>query len=48
MEFNEYTPKGGWLKYRRNQKVKDRIQMALAIALLIIAYGAAGFIERGF
>lgn len=48
MEFNEYKPKGGWASYKRRQKFKERIQMALAIALLVLAYGTAGFIERGF
>lgn len=48
MEFNEYTPKGGWLKYRRNQKIKETLKAWGAALFLLAVYVIAGNIERGF
>lgn len=48
MFVDEYTPKGGWLKYRRNQKVKETLKAWGAALFLLAAYVISGNIERGF
>ncbi len=47
MEFNEYMPKGGWLKYRRRQAMIERIKIAGMAAVLIAAYCFVGYIDVG-
>lgn len=48
LEFNEYVPRGGWIKWRkRRQRLEILKAWALALALLA-AFVIAGNIERGF
>lgn len=47
IKINEYIPKGGWVKYRRRQELKERLK-AWAVGLLLVAVCAVcGYIERG-
>lgn len=47
IRINEYIPKGGWIKYRRRQELKERLK-AVCVGLLTIAVLAVcGYIERG-
>lgn len=47
IKFNEYTPCGGWVKYRKRQKIKERSKAALLAFVLLLAYGIVGYIEKG-
>lgn len=47
MEFNEYMPKGGWLKYRRRQAMLERLKIAGVMVALVAAYCFAGYLEKG-
>ena len=51
IKFSEYTPRGGWIKYRKRQEIKERVKTALLFFSLILVYGLAcgivGYIERG-
>lgn len=47
VEFNEYTPCGGWVKYRKRQEIKERAKAALLAFVLLLGYGIVGYIERG-
>ena len=51
IKFNEYKPRGGWIKYRRRQEIKERVKTAFLFFSLILAYclacGIVGYIERG-
>lgn len=47
IEFNEYTPRGGWIKYRKRQEIKERAKVALLAFVLLLAYGIVGYIESG-
>ena len=47
IKFNEYTPRGGWVKYRKRQEIKERAKAALLVLVLLLAYGIVGYIERG-
>lgn len=45
-KVNEYTPRGGWIKHRR-QELKERLKAWAACLLLVAAYAICGYIERG-
>lgn len=47
IKINEYTPKGGWIKYRRHQELKERLKAVAAGLLLVIVCAVCGYIERG-
>jgi hypothetical protein len=47
IEFNEYTPRGGWIKYRKRQEIKERVKVAFLAFVLLLAYGIVGYIESG-
>lgn len=47
IEFNEYIPKGGWIKHRRRQELKERLKAGAACLVLLAAYAVCGYIERG-
>ena len=47
MGFNEYMPKGGWVKSRRRQEMIDRIKVAAMMVALVAAYCFAGWVEVG-
>lgn len=45
--FKEYMPRGGWLRHYHREGIKGTVAgWALVIAMLL-AYGLAGYIERG-
>lgn len=46
-EINEYIPRGGWVKYRRRQELKERLKAGAACLVLLAAYAVCGYIERG-
>lgn len=46
-EVNEYIPRGGWIKYCRRQKLKERFKAWAAGLLIMAAYAVCGYIERG-
>lgn len=52
LQFNEYIPAGGWLKFNKRKAFKRRlcrfVCVALACALLVVFYALVGYIERGF
>ena len=47
MEFNEWMPKGGWVKYRKRQALKEKIEIVSAVLVLLFFYCVCGYIERG-
>jgi hypothetical protein len=47
MEFNEYMPKGGWLKYRRRQAIIERLKISGMTVALFASYCLVGYIEMG-
>lgn len=47
IKINEYIPKGGWIKYRRRQELKERLKAAAVGILLVASYVVCGYIERG-
>lgn len=47
IKFNEYTPRGGWIKYRKRQEIKERVKAVGIVLLLLIAYGIVGYLETG-
>lgn len=47
MKVNEYIPKGGWMKYRRRQEMKERIRVAAIAVALLVAYCVVGYIDGG-
>lgn len=47
IEFNEYIPRGGWVKHRRRQRILDSLKAWAAGAVLVAAYAVCGYIERG-
>lgn len=51
IKFNEYTPEGGWIKYRKRQEIKERVKAVLLSLALLLAYGLVcgivGYIESG-
>lgn len=47
IEFKEYKPQEGWIKYRKRQEIKERAKAVLFAFVLLLAYGIVGYIERG-
>lgn len=47
IKFNEYTPRGGWIKYRKRQEIKERVKAVSIVLLLLVAYGIVGYLETG-
>ena len=47
IKFNEYTPRGGWIKYRKRQEIKERVKAVGIVFLLLIAYEIVGYLETG-
>lgn len=47
MEFNEWMPRGGWVKYRKRQELKEKILTGFAALVLLFSYCVCGYIERG-
>lgn len=51
IKFNEYVPRGGWIKYRKRQKIKERAKVAFLVFGLLLAYclacGIVEYIESG-
>jgi hypothetical protein len=47
VKFNEYIPKGGWVKYRRRQELKERLKAGAFALLLLGGYALCGYLERG-
>ena len=47
IKFNEYKPRGGWIKYRKSQEIKERAKVAFLAFVLLLAYGIVGYIESG-
>ena len=47
IKFNEYTPRGGWIKYRKRQEIKERVKAVGIVFLLLIAYGIVSYLETG-
>lgn len=46
IKFNEYKPRGGWIKYRKRQEIKERAKVALLVFGLLLAYGlSCGIVE---
>ena len=48
VKFNEYIPKGGWVKYRRRQELKERLKAGAFALLLLGGYALCGYLERGY
>lgn len=46
MKFNEYQPKGGWIKYRKRKALKERVLTAFGCFFIVGAYAFIGFIEN--
>lgn len=46
-EVNEYIPKGGWVKYRRRQELKERLKAGAFALLLLGGYALCGYLEHG-
>lgn len=46
-EINEYIPKGGWVKYRRRQELKERLKAGAFALLLLGGYALCGYLEHG-
>lgn len=47
IKINEYIPKGGWVKYRRRQELKERLKAVGAGLLMIAVLVVCGYVERG-
>ena len=47
MEFNEYRPNGGWVKYRRRKEMLDKARTSIYMAVVIAAYCIVGALEAG-
>lgn len=43
--FKEYQPKGGWLKHRRRQAIKEGLISASLILGLVLAYVFVAHLE---
>lgn len=46
IKINEYIPKGGWIKYRRRQELKERLKAAAVGILCVVIYAVCCYIER--
>lgn len=47
MEFDEYRPNGGWVKYRRRKEMLDKARTSICLAVVIAAYCIVGALEVG-
>lgn len=51
LQFNEYIPAGGWIKFNKSKAFKRRlcrfVCVALACAVLLGFYALVGYVERG-
>lgn len=47
MEFNEYRPNGGWMKYRRRKEMLDKVRTSIYLAVVIVTYCIVGALEAG-
>lgn len=47
IKFREYKPRGGWMKYRKRQEIKERVKSVIIVLLLLISYGIVSYLENG-
>ena len=47
IKFREYKPRGGWMKYRKRQEIKERVKSVGIFLLLLISYGIVSWLENG-
>lgn len=47
IKFREYKPRGGWMKYRKRQEIKERVKSVTIVLLLLISYGIVSYLENG-
>ena len=47
IKFREYKPRGGWMKYRKRQEIKERVKSVIIVLLLLISYGIFSYLENG-
>ena len=47
MNFNEYMPKGGWIRYRRRHEIMERVKAGCWGLAIVLAYCVVGYIETG-
>lgn len=47
IKFREYKPRGGWMKYRKRQEIKERVKSVSIVLLLLISYGIVSWLENG-
>lgn len=43
--FNEFIPRGGWLRYNKVRKWKRRAGALALVLVLVLAFGVVGQIE---
>lgn len=48
-EINEYIPKGGWMRYNRMRRLKEKAKGValgtLSLLAILVAYGIVGAME---
>lgn len=44
IKLNEYIPRGGWIKYRKRQEIKEWVKSVGIFLLLLIAYGIVDYL----
>lgn len=47
MEFNEYRPNGGWVKYRRRKEMLEKARTFIYLTVVIVTYCIVGALEAG-
>ena len=51
MNIDEYIPEGGWKRFNRKRKIKDKAKETTVVTALLIAYAAVSsfiaFVEEG-
>ena len=45
MQFDEYIPNGGWMKYNARKRLTDKLKTAGLIAIPVLAYALVGYLE---
>ena len=49
MQFDEYIPKGGWMRYNRMRRIREKVKEAvlgtLFLLVILAAYGVVGAME---
>ena len=45
MGFDEYIPKGGWVKFHQRKRLAEKVKVGLMLAVLVVAYVAVGTLE---